>query len=64
MYTHHSDGEVVVDYVGRDVVHDARDRLGLVVLLVLHQDLPPVQHHGLALRHPLHHNTVQCNAEV
>ena len=27
MYTHHSDGEVVVDYVGRDVVHDARDRL-------------------------------------
>ena len=41
--TDHSDGEVVVDDVVRDVLHDLVDWLRFVSLLVVNTDPPPVQ---------------------
>ncbi len=41
--TDHSNGEVVVDDVVRDVLHDLVDLLRLVSLLVVNTDPPPVQ---------------------
>ena len=43
MTTDHSDGEVVVDDVVRDVLHDLVDRFRFVSLLVVNTDPPPVQ---------------------
>ena len=43
MSTHHPDGEVVVDDVVRDVLHDLVDWLRFVSLLVVNTDPPPVQ---------------------